>query len=247
MATRSAHSVQRSSDRTWVTLRPAASQEGRLLCRLDEDETMTAVLRTQVGDAYGDHIAHLVAHPPYPMPDHVHWTWPVDLLHDAKGNYVGYLVKRTPSIRTTSLAAFVDPARRQAVAPEATGRHLLLVARNVAVAIAALHAAGHGRVRGRHMLLDEQTRLIMVRVDEFESPLTPERQYDDERRLAGLFLRLFGGQGWIDQTVALRTTMKRAARDEVIPAGKWYRALHEAESAMPGGSIIDRPLGLAQG
>lgn len=242
MATRSAHSVQRSSDGSWVTLRPASSQDGRLLCRLDEDPDLTAVLRTQASDAYGAHVAALVASPPPPAPDHVRWTWPVDLLHDARGRYVGYLVEREPAVRTTSLAAFVDPERRAKVAPTATGRHLLLVARNVAVAVAGLHHAGHGRVRGRHMLLDEQTRLIVVRIDEFETPISPERQYDDQWRLGQLLLRLLDGQEWTGQTVALATAIRRVARGDVLSADKWFYALREAERSMPGGSIVDRPL-----
>ncbi len=203
---------------------------------------MTAVLRTQASDAYGAHVAALVSSPPPPAPDHVRWTWPIDLLHDARGRYVGYLVEREPAVRTTSLAAFVDPERRAKVAPTATGRHLLLVSRNVAVAVAGLHHAGHGRVRGRHMLLDEQTRLIVVRIDEFETPLSPDRRRDDQWRLGQLLLRLIGDQPWAGQTVSLETSIRRAKRGDVLSADKWFYALREAERAMPGGSIIDRPL-----
>ena len=71
MATRSAHSVQRSSDGSWVTLRPASSQDGRLLCRIDEDPDLTAVLRTQASEAYGAHVAALVESPPPLAPEHV--------------------------------------------------------------------------------------------------------------------------------------------------------------------------------
>ncbi|HUG85231.1 MAG TPA: hypothetical protein VMM13_11740, partial [Euzebya sp.] len=226
--------LQRTSDERWVTLDVVAREPDRALARIIEAPSQAAVVRLHHGQAYDRHLRALLSTPPPDPGVGVHLSWPVDLLHDLDARAIGYAAPRPQGPHTYALADFVDPTRRAQIAPMATRRHLLRVARNVATATAALHHAGHARIRGRNFRLDDRARVVVVRTDELISDASPTQKADDQRRLAYLVVRLLGGRPWASEG-ELAALMRRAGDPTLptAPAEEWFFALRQAERSLP--------------
>lgn len=226
--------LQRTSDERWVTLDVVARDQDRALARILEVPAHAAVVRLGRGQAYDHLLRDLLSTPPPDAGGGVHLAWPVDLLHDLDAQAIGYAALRPPSPKTFALADFVDPTRRAVIAPLATRRHLLRVARNVSTAMAALHHSGHGRIRGRQLRLDDRARIVVVRADELVARAPRAQQVDDQRRLGWLVVRLLGGRPWASDG-ELAALIRRAgeATAPAAPAQDWFFALRAAERALP--------------
>ena len=224
--------LQRISDERWVTLDVVTRERGRLVARVAEAPDHAAVVRWSADEDYDRHLRQLLASPPPDSGPGIHITWPTDLLHDLDARVVGYLAPRITGRSTFPLADFLDPTRRAEIAPMATRRHQLRVARNIATAVAALHHAGHGRVRGRHLRLDDRARVIVVRSDELVSAADAGIIADDERRLGYLIQRLVGGRPWTSGG-QLGVLLARDAGRSRTSAETWFHALRDAERNLP--------------
>jgi hypothetical protein len=230
--------LQRTSDERWVTLQVVARDGDRAVARVAEAPEQNAVVRASAGEAYDAHLRRLIASPPPDAGRHVHLAWPVDLLHDLDGTVVGYTSLRPSTTSSVPLADFADPVRRTEVAPLTTRHHVLRVARNVATATAALHYAGHGRIRGGQFRVDPEGDVVVVRIDELASAAGAAIRQDDEVRLGHLMVRLLSGQPWAAHG-ELADLLARAsgARRDAPPAQAWFFALREAERALPAAHI----------
>ena len=232
--------LQRISDERWVTLDVVTRERGRLVARVAEAPDLAAVVRWSADEDYDRHLRQLLASPPPDSGPGIHITWPTDLLHDLDARVVGYLAPRITGRSTFPLADFLDPTRRAEIAPMATRRHQLRVARNIATAIAALHHAGHGRVRGRHLRLDDRARVIVVRSDELVSAADDGTIADDERRLGYLIQRLVGGRPWTSGG-QLGVLLARDAGRSRTSAETWFHALRDAERNLPEQRVAASP------
>lgn len=239
--------LQRTSDERWVTLDLVAREEHRALARILEEPQQAAVVRLDHGQPYDRHLRRLLATPPPEPGAGVHVAWPVDLLHDLDARAVGYAAPRPGPGTTVPLADFVDPARRAEIAPLATRRHLLRVARNTATATAALHHSGHGRIRGRQFRLDDRARVVVVRVDELVGEASPTVLADDRRRFGWLVVRLLGGRPWAsDGHLADLIRRVHDPSAAAAPAEEWFFALRVAERALPAAPATPTVIGSAE-
>ncbi len=233
--------LQRTSDERWVTLDVVVREDDRTVARIPESPGMAAAIRLDGGEAHDLRLRALLASPPPDAGRGVHISWPVDLLHDLDGRVVGYTSRRHTSGRTFPLAEFVDPARRAEIAPLATRRHLLRVARNVATAVAALHHAGHARIDRSQFRVDDRGRVVVVRVDELVPDAAAGQRTDDERRLANLMVRLLDGQPWPTGEVTALLATASSPGAPAPPATAWFHALRQAERELPPAPQVARP------
>ena len=227
--------LQRTSDERWLTLEVVTRERGRLVARVKEEPRQAAVVRWNADHDYEAHVRTLLDTPPPTGGPGVHIAWPVDLLHDLDVRIVGYTSARASVGTSFPLAHYLDPARRATIAPLATRRHHLRVARNTATAIAALHHVGHGRIRGRNLRLDDRARIVVVRTDELVPGTTPTMRAEDERRLGNLVARLVGGRPWAGDPELIALLERAADRTRPpAPASEWFHVLRSVEKGLPG-------------
>jgi hypothetical protein len=98
---------------------------------------------------------------------HASIAWPRDLLHDAKGRFAGYLM---PRIREGRPIVTVFNPRRRAALPGFDERYLYRAARNLASAIAAVHACDYvvGDVNERNILVTPRALVSLIDTDSFQ-------------------------------------------------------------------------------
>lgn len=234
--------LQRISDERWVTLDVVTRQKGRLIAAIEEFPDLAAVVRWAGDEEYGHHLRRLLAATPPAAGPGVHLAWPVDLLHDLDARIVGYVAPRVTGRKTFPLADYLDPAKRAGIAPLATRRHHLRVARNVATAVAALHHAGHGRIRGRHFRVDDRAGVVLVRADELAVDVPPAIITDDERRLSHVIGTLIGGQPYATGGSLGQHLRAMGEKGHEPPtAAEWFHAIREAEQALPREKVATAP------
>lgn len=226
-------SLQRTSDERWVTLDLVSHDERRALARVCDVPEVAAVVRSGTDIDYDAHLRRLLSTPPPDAGPGVRISWPVDLLHDLDAVAVGYVVQRIAAPASFGLAEFLDPVRRAEIAPLATHRHLLRVARNVATALAALHHAGHGGLRTRHLRVDDRARIIVVRTDELRPDVPEVVRSEDLGWLGRLVLGLLDGQPGVREGT-LGSLLARVSDRGTSPptAEEWFHALRAAEASL---------------
>ncbi len=102
--------------------------------------------------------------------DHLTTTWPVAILAQGIGarREVGYLMPRISMAH--KVFEFFNPSRRREIAPSFNYKYLVRLARNVAVAFADVHRAGHvvGDVNESNILSAKTAMATLVDVDSFQ-------------------------------------------------------------------------------
>lgn len=90
-------------------------------------------------------------------------AWPTDIVVDEHGTARGLLLPLVPGQTYTMDQLYNTPERRRLV-PQATYRHLLQVAEQIAECVDAIHGAGHciGDLNERNFLLSEQTQSVTI-------------------------------------------------------------------------------------
>lgn len=99
---------------------------------------------------------------------HASIAWPRELLLDRKRRFVGYLM---PHIRDgVPLVSVFNPRRRAQVLPGFSRAYLYRAARNLASAMAALHARGYvvGDVNERNVLVTPRALVTLIDTDSFQ-------------------------------------------------------------------------------
>ena len=103
-------------------------------------------------------------------------AWPVDLIRRPKrnGTVVGYLMPQLDQDRYREIGVYFNPLRRRRRV-EQRGRpftflHLLVMAQNVAHAVAHLHAQGHvvGDLNSRNVLANDRGQVAIIDTDSFQ-------------------------------------------------------------------------------
>jgi hypothetical protein len=129
---------------------------------------------------YSAKLGWMKAHPPVSSDPqrtaaHVAIAWPLELLYSPTGALVGYAM---PQIKNTApLLEIFNPHRRAKRLPGFNLRYLHRTARNLAWAMAALHARGYvvGDVNESNILVTPQALVTMIDTDSFQ--VTTEAQH----------------------------------------------------------------------
>jgi len=119
----------------------------------------------------GDKLRVMIDHPPEDptaAQGHVSIAWPQDLLVDAQGRTVGYVMPLVKSMRR--LIDFYHPATRRRECPLFSYYYLTITAQNLATAVLALHRRGYvlGDVNESNILAAETAMVTLVDTDSFQ-------------------------------------------------------------------------------
>lgn len=124
-----------------------------------------------------DKLKVMVAHPPKnPMRHHHHVTfaWPQDLLVDAQGNGLGFLMPEI--VDGVKLSLIYNPKLRSRKAPRFNWYYLHTAALNFALALKSLHEEGYivGDVKPQNLLVNSRALISVIDADSFQvrDPLT---------------------------------------------------------------------------
>jgi DNA-binding helix-hairpin-helix protein with protein kinase domain len=101
---------------------------------------------------------------------HFPLAWPQDLVLDATGRTVGFLMPRLDSRRVRPLHQLYHPGSRRQTAPGISWRYLLRTARNLSTSLAALHEAGYvvGDLNESNILVDERALVTLIDLDSIQ-------------------------------------------------------------------------------
>jgi DNA-binding helix-hairpin-helix protein with protein kinase domain/sugar lactone lactonase YvrE len=120
---------------------------------------------------YDQKLAHMVAHPPADPErkrGRISIAWPVSLLFDGSGQFVGYLM---PYVQyTTKLLTVFNPTLRAKMLPSFNRRYLHRAARNLAVTIRAIHQEGYvvGDINESNILVADTALITIIDTDSFQ-------------------------------------------------------------------------------
>lgn len=119
---------------------------------------------------YHQKLAWMRGNPPVAAPSNGHAAiaWPNDLLYDQHGAFLGYLM---PHVRSAvPLFDVFNPRRRAQTLPGFDGRYLHRAARNLAAALAALHARDYvvGDLNESNVLVTPSALVTIIDTDSFQ-------------------------------------------------------------------------------
>jgi WD40 repeat protein/serine/threonine protein kinase len=124
-----------------------------------------------------DKLKVMIAHPPQnPMRHHHHVTfaWPQDLLVDAQGQALGFLMPEI--VDGVKLSLIYNPKLRSRKAPRFNWYYLHTAALNFALALKSLHEEGYvvGDVKPQNLLVNNRALISVIDTDSFQvrDPLT---------------------------------------------------------------------------
>jgi DNA-binding helix-hairpin-helix protein with protein kinase domain len=125
------------------------------------------------GAAHGEKLAAMLATVPAAANDasgHFALAWPRDLVLDATGRTVGFVMPRLDSRLVRPLHQLYHPGSRRQSAPGINWRYLLRIARNLSANLAALHEAGYvvGDLNESNILVDERALVTLIDLDSIQ-------------------------------------------------------------------------------
>ena len=120
---------------------------------------------------YARKLAWMRDHPPDDptLPQgHASLAWPVDLLHDERGQVLGYLMRHIGN--AIPLLEVFNPRRRAQVLPEFDWSYLHRAARNLATALGAVHDRGYvvGDLNESNVLVTPAALITLIDTDSFQ-------------------------------------------------------------------------------
>jgi hypothetical protein len=120
---------------------------------------------------YNQKLTHMVAHPPADPSrgsGHTSIAWPVSLLFDGSGQFVGYLMPRIQN--TVTLLTVFTPSLRKQKGLNVDRLFLHRAARNLAVAIRAIHQEGYvvGDINESNILVADTALITIIDTDSFQ-------------------------------------------------------------------------------
>jgi serine/threonine protein kinase len=126
-----------------------------------------------------DKLKVMMAHPPQdPMRHHKHVTfaWPQDLLVDAQGKGLGFLMPEI--VDGVKLSLLYNPKLRSRKAPRFNWYYLHTAALNFALALKSLHEEGYvvGDIKPQNLLVNNRALISVIDTDSFQvrDPLTQD-------------------------------------------------------------------------
>ncbi|MBN1813832.1 MAG: SUMF1/EgtB/PvdO family nonheme iron enzyme [Anaerolineae bacterium] len=137
----------------------------------DHPDYLIKVYTTPHVAVYERKLAWMLDHPPDDPTDqqeHVSFAWPLAMLYDEKGAFVGYLM---PCIQSavTALKVF-NPRLRAQTLPNFDRRYLHRAARNLAAVVEALHARNYviGDLHESNVMVTSSALVTLIDTDSFQ-------------------------------------------------------------------------------
>ncbi|MCP4539108.1 MAG: SUMF1/EgtB/PvdO family nonheme iron enzyme [Chloroflexi bacterium] len=120
---------------------------------------------------YEQKLAWMLSHPPNDptdQPEHASFAWPIVMLYDEKGVFVGYLMPRVQNA-VTALKVF-NPRLRIKTLPKFDRRYLHRTALNLAAAVEALHARDYviGDLHESNIMVTSSALVTLIDTDSFQ-------------------------------------------------------------------------------
>jgi WD40 repeat protein len=113
----------------------------------------------------------MIANPPHdPMlrQNHISFAWPVQLLRNQQGEYIGFLM---PAIKdSVKLSSIYNPRLRNRKAPRFNWYYLHATALNVASVVESIHAKGYviGDIKPQNLLVNNRALVSVIDTDSFQ-------------------------------------------------------------------------------
>lgn len=155
-----------------LRLGPALAQGGEAtVYRLDGRTDQLAKLYARPGPDIREKLAAMCANPPADPTrglGHASIAWPIEILQDARGACRGYLMPHITE--AVPIVEVFNPRRRARVLPGFQLPYLLRTARNLASALAALHARDYvvGDLSERNVLVTPRALVTLIDADSFQ-------------------------------------------------------------------------------
>ncbi|PPJ63175.1 tetratricopeptide repeat protein [Cuspidothrix issatschenkoi] len=139
------------------------------------DEHLVAKIYHKPTTSYAQKLQAMLANPPVNPTSslgHISIAWPQELLEsvDGSGKVVGFVMPRIRGMRP--IMDFYNPGVRRQHCPLFNYQYLLRTARNLAAAVAALHASQYciGDVNESNILVSDTALVTLVDTDSFQVP-----------------------------------------------------------------------------
>lgn len=113
----------------------------------------------------------MIAHPPVdPMRErnHVTFAWPQDILKDASGKLVGFIMPKVGD--SVPLSSIYNPRLRSRKAPRFNWHYLHTTALNFSLAVQSLHREGYviGDIKPQNILVNKNALISIIDTDSFQ-------------------------------------------------------------------------------
>ncbi|MFB1512570.1 MAG: hypothetical protein AADX96_25155, partial [Thiocapsa sp. C3-sup] len=166
------YSLARSQQRIVLGAEVARGGEGAVYTVTRRDDLVVKIYHPAKHPRPGK-LERMVDNPPddpTAAQGHCSIAWPRDLLHDARGRAVGYVMPRITG--GVALHNLYNLKSRLVKVPGFHWRYLHVAARNLASAVAAIHAKGYciGDLNESNILVQRTALLTVVDTDSFQVP-----------------------------------------------------------------------------
>ncbi|MEQ9490604.1 MAG: hypothetical protein RIM72_16605 [Alphaproteobacteria bacterium] len=154
-----------------LLLKTVIADAGEAVVYSTDDPGILAKLYHQPTAAQSDKIAAMVANPPADpsiRPGHRSFTWPLDILLNAEGEFIGFLMPAVPAPH--SATAWASPKLRRRAGLQASWSGLHAVAANLAFVVGHLNDAGIvlGDLKTDNVLVDGHGLVTLIDCDSFQ-------------------------------------------------------------------------------
>jgi sugar lactone lactonase YvrE/ribosomal protein L40E len=148
-----------------------AGGEGAIFSIRHQPNQVAKIFLTGPRPGYHEKLTWMVERPPTDpekASGHAAIAWPQDLLYNAQGKFIGYVM---PHIQNaTSMLQVFNPRLRAQTLPGFSRKYLHRVARNLAVVLSALHARDYiiGDLSESNILVTPQALVTLIDTDSFQ-------------------------------------------------------------------------------
>ena len=137
----------------------------------DHPDYLVKIYTTPHVAVYERKLTWMLDHPPDDPTDHqghVSFAWPLVMLYDEKGTFVGYMMLCVQNA-VTALKVF-NPRLRSQTLPGFDRRYLHRTARNLAAAVEALHARDYviGDLHESNIMVTSSALVTLIDTDSFQ-------------------------------------------------------------------------------
>lgn len=155
----------------FVTLKQKLASSGEGTVWTTSQSGLLAKLYHQPTRDRIDKLKVMIAHPPQnPMRHHHHVTfaWPQDILTDAQGNGLGFLMPEI--VDGVKMSVIYNPKLRSRKAPRFNWYYLHTAALNFALALKSLHEEGYivGDIKPQNLLVNNRALISVIDTDSFQ-------------------------------------------------------------------------------
>lgn len=162
--------LRASETRQVLTLGPELGRGGEATVHaLDGQPTLAAKLYHRPTAEHGAKLLAMRAAVPAGAQEGGHHAlaWPQDVVLDATGRVIGFLMPRLDQRVFRPLHQLYHPGSRRSVAPGLGWHYLLRIARNLSANLALLHAAGYvvGDLNESNVLVDTRALVTLIDLD----------------------------------------------------------------------------------